>query len=41
MKTRLLDRDLRLSLREKGLARAKQFARHTAAEQIWRTSNEI
>jgi len=37
----LNDNDLRLSLKEKGLARAKLFSWQRTAELIWKTLNEI
>jgi glycosyltransferase involved in cell wall biosynthesis len=37
----LSDKDLRLSLREKGLARAKNFSWQRTAESIWKILNEI
>lgn len=37
----LMDNDLRLSLKEKGLARAKEFTWQASADSIWKVLNEI
>jgi len=41
LKASLSDRNLRILLREKGLARAKHFSWQTTAELIWKTLHEI
>ena len=41
MRQCLSDKDLRLSLKEKGLARAKNFSWQRTAESIWEILNEI
>lgn len=37
----LSDRELRMTLKEKGLCRARRFSWNTTAELIWKTLNEI
>ena len=41
MKRCLTDKELRLSMKEKGLSRAKLFSWQNTAEMIWNTLNEI